>query len=318
MQPVNPISSKEVIVAFVHHALMSQGKTLDLEAHAFGPLRESTDVLDQVDLLRARMADEGYLFFRGFLDRDEVVQARLEILLRLATEGGLDEGAPLIDGRLRETVRVGFRPDLTRTSPALRRLLFDGAMMAFFQQFLGGEIRHLDYIWLRSVSPGLGTAPHGDSVFMNRGTQELYTAWTPLGDIDTQLGGLIVLENSHKDEAIREAYGRLDVDTYCQNKGGATVFSVPDIETWFGQISADPVELRERLGGRWLTADFRMGDVLVFSMFTLHASLDNQSDRLLRLSSDTRYQLASEPVDPRWVGDDPIGHGPEAKVGIIC
>ncbi|HYI23868.1 MAG TPA: phytanoyl-CoA dioxygenase family protein [Thermomicrobiales bacterium] len=298
--------------------LVSQGKPLDMRAEALGELRESNGLLGDADALRRQMADDGYLFFRGLLDRDKVESARAEMLGRVAAEDGLDPSAPLLDGKLRENARVGFRPDLTRKSVALRDLLFDGEIMAFFTTFLGGEVRHFDYIWLRSVSPGRGTPPHGDSVFMNRGTLDLFTAWTPLGDIDTRLGGLIVLENSHKLEHIREAYGRLDVDTYCENRDGATVHSVPDIESWFGQISSNPVELREDLGGRWLTTDFRMGDLLVFSMFTLHASLDNQTERHLRLSSDTRYQLMSEPVDERWIGEDPIAHGPEAKVGIIC
>jgi hypothetical protein len=50
-----------------------------------------------------------------------------------------------------------------------------------------------------------------------------------------------------------------------------------------------------------------MGDALIFGMFTMHASLNNESDRF-RISSDTRYQLASEPVDERWVGDQPLAH----------
>jgi hypothetical protein len=52
-------------------------------------------------------------------------------------------------------------------------------------------------------------------------------------------------------------------------------------------------------------------------MYTMHASMDNHTNRL-RLSTDTRYQLAAEPVDERWIGEDPIAHGPEAKKGIIC
>jgi hypothetical protein len=52
-------------------------------------------------------------------------------------------------------------------------------------------------------------------------------------------------------------------------------------------------------------------------MFTVHTSLDNHSDRI-RISSDTRYQLASEPVDERWVGEQPPGHGPSIKQGMIC
>ena len=45
-------------------------------------------------------------------------------------------------------------------------------------------------------------------------------------------------------------------------------------------------------------------------MTTIHASLDNQTDRV-RLSSDTRYQRASQPADTRWIGANPPTHGPK-------
>lgn len=64
-------------------------------------------------------------------------------------------------------------------------------------------------------------------------------------------------------------------------------------------------------------AEFHAGDVLTFGMGTVHASLDNHSNRF-RLSSDSRYQLACEPVDERWVGEKPIGHGVAGKKGKIC
>ena len=38
----------------------------------------------------------------------------------------------------------------------------------------------------------------------------------------------------------------------------------------------------------------------------------------LRLSTDSRYQPANQPIDPRWIGEDPIGHGLDAKQGRIC
>lgn len=52
-------------------------------------------------------------------------------------------------------------------------------------------------------------------------------------------------------------------------------------------------------------------------MFTLHANLDNRTNRV-RLSTDSRYQLANEAVDERWVGENPIAHGPDAKIAMIC
>ncbi len=65
------------------------------------------------------------------------------------------------------------------------------------------------------------------------------------------------------------------------------------------------------------TAKFKMGDLLVFGIYTMHASCDNQTLRM-RISSDTRYQSATEPADERWIGSHPMGHGPGAKTGMIC
>jgi hypothetical protein len=298
--------------------IRSQGKTLSTAADAFGTLRDSSGVIDDVAELRRRMADDGYLFLPGYLDREEVVAARRAMLERVSAEDALRDGTDILEGALKPEVKVAFRPDLTRKSPELHQLLFEGRMIAFFERYLAGEVRHFDYIWLRAVSPGFGTAPHGDSVFMNRGTSQLFTAWTPLGDIDHRLGGLIILEQSHTQESIKQDYGQRDVDTYCEDDPSAEEYRTTGKWAWNGKISDDPVELREQLGGRWLTAEYRMGDLLVFPMYTLHASLDNQSDHHLRLSTDTRYQLASEPVDERWVGEDPIGHGPDSKRSIIC
>jgi ectoine hydroxylase-related dioxygenase (phytanoyl-CoA dioxygenase family) len=151
---------------------------------------------------------------------------------------------------------------------------------------------------------------------MGRGTRHLYTAWTPLGDISLEVGGLMILENSHRLEKIRDTYGRKDVDSYCSNRADADLYASGD-KKWGGWLSPNTVMLRERLDGRWLTTEFRAGDLLTFGMFTIHASLDNHSDRI-RLSSDSRYQLASEPVDERWVGEKPVGHTSAGKRGRIC
>jgi ectoine hydroxylase-related dioxygenase (phytanoyl-CoA dioxygenase family) len=56
-----------------------------------------------------------------------------------------------------------------------------------------------------------------------------------------------------------------------------------------GSLSHNPFKLRQNLGGRRLTTEFRAGDLLAFSVHLVHASLDNQSDRI-RLS-DSRYTI---------------------------
>ena len=223
-------------------------------------------------------------------------------------------------------------PNLAEGNDPLLRLLYDGEMIALFEQLLGESVRPFDFTWLRAVSPGNSTAPHCDKVYMGRGTSDLYTAWTPLGDIPLSTGGLIVLENSHREkEGVLHDYLKQDVDTYCENGPNVEAIQTGKLhwehwdgsfEAWDGAFSHDPPSLREQFGGRWLTAkEYRAGDVLIFTMATMHASLDNRSDQM-RLSSDTRYQRASEPVDERWIngpnGERPIAHGLAGKRGKIC
>ena len=84
-----------------------------------------------------------------------------------------------------------------------------------------------------------------------------------------------------------------------------------------GSYSTDASAARQELGGRWLTAEYRMGDLLVFGMYTMHASSDNNTNQI-RLSSDSRYQLASAPADERWIGANPPANGIRAQKGMIC
>jgi hypothetical protein len=264
--------------------LRARGRTLDTSPDALGTLRSSAEVLDDAEALRANMREDGYLFLPGGLDRDTILDARRIIVGRLADAGLLDPAHdPMEAVAAREKPAVYFMPDLARDNPPLMRALYDGPMISFFERFLGGEVRHFDYTWMRAVSPGGGTAPHCDVVYMGRGTKNLYTAWTPLGDIPLTIGGLMVLENSHRQTERLRAYWNQDVDSYCENgperrKGADGQMHWEHWngsgEAWDGSISHDPVVLREQMGGgRWLTADFRAGDVLIFSIATIHASL---------------------------------------------
>ena len=126
---------------------------------------------------------------------------------------------------------------------------------------------------------------------MGRGTKNLLTVWTPLSDISFDMAPLLVLVGSHRFDVLKETYGKMDVDR--------------DHVT--GSFSYDPIELVDRYGGQWQTSEFKMGDVVILSMYTMHASLDNTLNRF-RLSTDTRYQRADEPVDERWIGENPKAH----------
>jgi ectoine hydroxylase-related dioxygenase (phytanoyl-CoA dioxygenase family) len=312
----------------VPQPLTSKGRELSLAPDAFGELRRSDDVRGDADALRERLAEDGYLLLPQLLDRELVLAARRVMCRQLADLGLLDPRYPVEEavvspepGAADRLPGIMDRNTLVKANAPLWELLYAGRMIAFYEQVFRGPVTHFDYTWTRIVKPGGATPAHYDIVFMSRGTHNLVTAWTPLGDIDVPLGGLMLLEGSHKIGELRDGYGQSDVDTVCANRfDGAWL--APDgtrnrPADATGMLSDDHVMLQQRYGGRWLTAEYRAGDLLTFGMYTLHASIDNRTNRW-RLSTDSRYQRAAEPADHRWMGEEPIGHGPNSARGVIC
>jgi hypothetical protein len=301
-------------------SLTSVGHRLDTSDASFGELRDSSYLVGNGEELRARIQQEGYLFVRGFFRRDDVMAARQVIVERLNAEGLLEPGADPMEAVLKKGADSFFRPDLTKDNAPLHRLLYSGPMMEFYREFFGEPVLHYDFTWLRAMAPGRGTPPHCDVVYMGRGTREkLLTAWVPLGDAPLRVGGLMILEGSNRKHEKLRHYLNRDVDTYCTNgRHAADIEASKKNWEWNGTLSKDPVSLQQKLGGRWLTTDFNAGDLLTFTMHTIHASLDNQSGDRLRFSSDSRYQPASLPADERWVGENPVGHSLAGKRGRIC
>lgn len=283
----------------------SHGHTFGPGAGPLGELRDSARLAGNGPALRERLAEDGYLLLRGYLDREQVLAARGELCAKLDGVGLLDRSRPLTDAifsgsnnGLGQIDRKAFAKDL-RTGAALRTLLQQGRIIRFYETFLGGLILPFTFIWVRNVRPGSATGCHYDWVYMGRGTRNLFTTWTPIGPVPFSDGPLAILEGSHRFETLKSTYGVIDVDRDKDHN--------PYDGGW---LTKDPGAVQQRYGGRWLSAEFAPGDMLLFGMFTMHCSLDNNnSERRIRLSTDTRYQLASEPVDARWVGEEPFGHG---------
>jgi len=279
--------------------LSSNGIPLDTSPEKFGFLHESNDLLTDADQLRARMASDGYLFFRDLLDRELILAARREILLKYATVGEIDSiNHNLMDAIQSEKsfidqVNLRAFTESVRTGATYESVVLHKDLLAFLDRLLGGEPRAFDFRWPRFVRPGEACGFHYDGPYMNRGTDTIFTTWIPLGDVEPNDGGLILLEGSHKADQLLKGYAKRDADK--------------EKISW---LSTDPGKLQKSLGGRWLTTRFRAGDVLCFGMHMLHGALDNRSpEKRCRLSSDTRYQLASEPLDERWNGANPEAHG---------
>lgn len=272
-------------------------REFDYPSEQFGELRDCNDLLDDSDALQERMAEDGYLLIRGLHDRQTVLDAGAVMFEELAQDGFIKPGTKATNGVINPDKAGGAfwggRKSVSH-HPKVLKVLEGKPIFDFFGRFFGEPALTFDYKWLRAVGQGGHTGAHYDVVYMGRGSQRLVTAWTPFVDVPIESGPLALCVGSHNlpgFEKVRETYGRMDVDR-------------DHVQGWF---SNDPVEIVERFGGKWHTTAFEAGDVLVLTMFTMHGSLNNISGRF-RISSDTRFQPASEPADERWMGEKPIAH----------
>jgi hypothetical protein len=249
--------------------------------------RESNDLLHDVPALRERMVEDGFLFFRGFFDRERVLAARRRVLRHVEKLGCLKPGTDPDAGVIGEGNRsLGLFRDLEIAhSPEVLGVVDSPAIFDFFTDFLGGEILTFDKRWLRATARGGSSGWQYDSVYMNRGTKNLYTCWTPLGDVPLAQGPLALCLGSHWLERVKETYGMIDIDR-------------DHVEPHFTE---EPRELIEKFRCHLATTNFHAGDALLFGISMMHATLPNTTDQY-RLSIDTRYQLVAEPVDERFMG----------------
>ena len=290
-------------IEFSSQARELTGSTVPLTARGskvpdsrLGELRPA----DRGGSLAEQLEQDGYLLLRDLHDPAEVMAARGEVLNRLAEVGEISAPAEssIATGVSR---RAELHSDLGKfwksvsEGPALRDVIFGPRVTAAMTDLFRAPVSHFSFAWLRAMAPGRASPPHVDHPYMNRGTDRLVTCWTPLGAVPRDEGPLYILENSHRWVELREAFEGHDVDRDPSRPG---------------HITENPIEMARARGSRLLTTDFFPGDCLVFGMFTAHASFDNGSAAgRVRISCDTRFQPAADPMDPRFTGTNPSAHG---------
>ena len=65
----------------------------------YEPFRDSTEHLNEGETLRARLAEDGYLFLRGLLPREAILDVRARLLNKAMEGGGWPRTHPLPSGR---------------------------------------------------------------------------------------------------------------------------------------------------------------------------------------------------------------------------
>jgi hypothetical protein len=258
--------------------------------------RDSTAFRGDPSVLRARLAEDGYIFLRGVVPQDAVRVGRLAVLQHLDGQRLIDTSSGPLDTAIVAVTHDGDQGRVQGTDQLIRTPDFLGLVEhpALFQlagDIFGESATTFDFKWLRAVKPGESSGFHMDSVYMYGGSPQLLTCWIPFQEVPWELGGLAVLGGSQASagyKRIRETYGAIDMDR--DNVGGTL---------WFTEDAEEALHF----GGEFATAHFRPGDVVLFSMKTLHGSCVNQTNRW-RISCDVRFQPKSEPVDTRWVMDE--------------
>ena len=269
-------------------------------------LRDSNDILNDGAALRERLEDDGFLLIRGFHDAEQVTGVRREILERLQERGQLDESAPFMDGIVKPGLQTttSVRGQEYLKTQSLRELLYSDRAHQFFARLFDEPAKPYQFQWLRAAGPGAGSPIHADLPYMGRGTHNLCTLWTPLGAMTPEMGPLAICLGSNKWPQVRDKYAHSDVDRDAHG----------------GVFTEDSGELVERFGGQWATTSFEPGDAMILGMYILHGSLANASNKF-RISCDTRYQPAAQPMDDRWSGDEPRGHetlwAPDAQLQSV-
>ena len=303
---ISPDEHEEVRQGIVQTTLTSHGRVIDQDPTKFGRLRESSEHAADGTVLRERLSEDGYVFLRDVLDTQVLLRVQQIIadeLHRLdAIDPDGDRAAHLFPARPGLSL-YGVVDNISQEER--RALMGQPALHAVFHAIFGEEAKSFDYSWPRIAGPGHSEKPHCDWVYLRRGTPRLYTAWIPLMDLPLSHGPLMVLENSHQDNPHTRRYLRMDADKLgyfdaARFKHGTLVHG--------GRYSRRPDRVREQFGTRWLSTDYRLGDVIIFSTRNLHATLDNRS-KGFRMSIDVRFQPARDVTDPRFEGPHPITDG---------
>jgi len=244
-----------------------------------GELVDSSDLLGNWQALRARIADDGYVFVRGLLDRTMIAAVGSAGLAHLQRAGWIGPGPNPVTAPPQLPVRAVRMRDAFRdrgymrilADPGFNRIPFSPPMTDLMAQILGPGGFCYPLKLPRVVYPAdLVPRQPGNVVHKDYGSvQDMFTCWVPLGEVPTSLGGLAVKPGSQHSARFR-----------------------------YRQLS--------RLEPGWLTADYQPGDVLVFHCLTTHAALPNRQTRM-RFSAEYRWQLGDQPA-PRRLVIGPQGH----------
>jgi ectoine hydroxylase-related dioxygenase (phytanoyl-CoA dioxygenase family) len=236
-----------------------------------------------VPSLREKAEQDGYLFFRSLVDQELILRARRDIVRILEQAGWIDAGTDPIEAISSHPARIAGSPEFTpiydriQCLESFHTLAHEPGLIQVSESILGQDAFLQPSNIARVIFPNAfehTTPPHQDYIHI-QGTPDVWTAWIPLGDCPSEMGGLTVLAGSHR-QGILPVTRSLGAGSLKTDVSGAD--------------------------GQWVTSPFRIGDVIFFHSHTIHQGIPNRSGNRIRLSVDFRYQRASDPIMDKVLG----------------
>ena len=254
-------------------------------------LRVSNDASNDPEELQRRIADEGYLFFKRLVNRDQVLELRREMMSMIQQVGWLIAGTDPMDGIADINMRYteGDNEYSEGYSQVSKIEEFHRAghwpeFLDIVEKMVGKPImphpQKIARIWFPKYTEHT-TPKHQDFVHF-QGSFDNITCWAPIGDCPIELGGLAVIPKSHKVNRVLDHHFSLGA-------GGLIVD-----ETAHEDIN--PV---------WYSTDYEAGDALFFPALTIHQALPNYTEDKLRLSLDNRYMVLGDNVAEHMLNPHP-------------
>ncbi len=240
--------------------------------------------------IRRSFEENGYLLFKGVLNKETVLRAGSDIAGVLQQQGYMQKGS----AEPRATpgasaVEVDFGPLYRLKSPwelMASPELQEAVDIAFGEKVRVG--RSIGFRYSMPTDAPYLTPPHQDHFYI-RETDEFRMIWVPLMDMEIANGGLAIAAGSHK-HGLRE---HVEFD---------------GVYSYFFKGRTQKGVRPEDIQGAWTSSRFELGDLLMFHCCAVHRSLPNVSG-LIRLSLNTITYPARRPT--MWQAERT---GPELEV----
>lgn len=280
--------------------LTSNGYHLDTRPERLGWLTPS-DPAEPISTLRERLHTHGYLWLKGLLPREDVLEFRRRVFEALRPTGLLAEGSDAMNGLysgglVNKGLAARLRHEIHRWA-AYEAFCLLPPIWQFYEALFGQPVylhkrKLIRYTTNDSTD---ATGAHYDLTYLRGGTDSVLTSWIPIGDIPVEMGGLVYLENSDHFAREKEAEHHR-VNAHLPREERIKAYDKDMMNDW---LSKDLPALADALDTRWLLADYEAGDMMVHTAYMIHAATVNTMQRM-RLSTDIRYQSVHADIDERW------------------